>query len=174
MSELKTMFGTGHRPLNGAWDIAHSDRQRIRAHLVPLLERAHSAGGFNTFMFGGAQGFDQDFALSVIELRTIHKCEVYLTAAIPFKGFHEYWPKSVQEIYNQIIEQCDDIVYVCDPGYADWKYHARNQFMVDNSEEGIALWNGKPGGTKSCIKYALSKGKRVLNLLDFPIERARK
>lgn len=173
MDEVKAICATGHRPLAGDWDIAHPNRQAVRAHLYPLLKRAYLAG-FNTFMCGMAQGFDQDFALCVIQLRIEMEGGVFLTAAVPFKGQEQYWPETAQQVYREIIDQCDHVIEVCDPGYREWKYHARNKFMVDNTEEVIALWNGKPGGTKSCIKYALSVGKRVLNLLDYPVDRAKK
>lgn len=37
-------------------------------------------------------------------------------------------------------------------------YHTRNEYIVDNSDVLIAVWDGKPyGGTYSCIMYAWQK-----------------
>lgn len=168
MSELKTLFFTGMRPAKGCWDIAHHTRQKIRDHLYPILIRAYAAG-FNTFVSGLAQGFDQDAALCVIKLRLEMKGDIYLVGAIPFEGQEKPWRSKDKEIYNEIKFQCDSLVYVSEPGHANWKYQKRNEFMVDMGHEGICLWDGKPGGTANTIKYALSQGKRVKNLLNTPI-----
>ena len=38
----------------------------------------------------------------------------------------------------------------------------RNEYMVDNSDYVIAVWNGKPSGTENTVKYANKKNKVVL------------
>lgn len=38
----------------------------------------------------------------------------------------------------------------------------RNEYMVDNSNYFIAVWNGKPSGTGNTVKYAKKKNKIVL------------
>ena len=172
--EIKSMCATGHRPLNGAWDIAHTDRQTLRENLYPIIKRAHINGGFSTFICGMAQGFDTDFALSVIKLRLEMEGGVFLVAAIPFKNQERAWKKEDQEIYAELINQADSVIEVCDPGFANWKYHARNRFMVDNSEHVLAFWDGSQGGTSATIQYALSAGKPVLNLLSVPIKKVGK
>ena len=46
----------------------------------------------------------------------------------------------------------------------------RNQYMVDNSDLVLAIWNGKEsGGTWNTIKYARKQGKKIqyLMLNDF-------
>ena len=41
--------------------------------------------------------------------------------------------------------------------YHPAKMQKRNEFMVDNCDILIALWNGTSGGTKNCINYAKKK-----------------
>ena len=38
----------------------------------------------------------------------------------------------------------------------------RNRYMVNNSSLLIALFNGKPGGTKSTIEYAKKQNLRII------------
>ena len=38
----------------------------------------------------------------------------------------------------------------------------RNEYMVDNSDYVIAVWNGKPSGTGNTVKYAKKKNKVAL------------
>jgi uncharacterized phage-like protein YoqJ len=170
--KLKTMCATGHRPLQNDWDIAHPTRQMIRNHLYPELKKAHLFGGFNDFYTGMSQGFDQDFAMCVIQLRVEMEGGIFLHAAVPFEDQETMWPLSARQVYREILDQCDEIVHVCEPGYAPWKMQKRNEFMVDISDHVMALWNGKQGGTKNCIRYALSKDKRVTNLLAIDVRKA--
>lgn len=169
---LKSMCATGHRPLANDWDIAHPNRQMIRRHLFPILKQAHLYGGFNDFYTGMAQGFDMDFALCVIELRLEMKGGIYLNAAVPFKGQEIMWSDDIKYAYCEILDQCDSVVEVSEPGYEAWKMQKRNEFMVDMTEHVMAFWNGRKGGTKNCIRYALQQGKRVTNLLQYDVNKA--
>ena len=48
-------------------------------------------------------------------------------------------------------------------------FQLRNEYMVDNSSRLIAVYSGCAGGTRNTIRYAVRKGKKVLNLLDHVI-----
>lgn len=170
--EIKSLFFTGHRPFPGQLDIAHPQRQEIRKHLSDVLYRAHLFGKFNTFYTGMAQGFDMDAALTVISMKQDLKGGVFLVAAIPFKYHTVGWSDKTMWAYREILEQCDQIVHVSPPGYDKRKYQLRNMWMVDQCLEGICLWKGGDGGTRNTIKYALRKGKRVINLLQKDVREA--
>lgn len=85
-----------------------------------------------------------------------------LVAAIPFKGQENIWPKESREKYYSILEQCEYVEYICDPGYAPWKMNRRNEWMVDHSNKLIAVFDGSKGGTFNCIQYALKKKKEIV------------
>jgi uncharacterized phage-like protein YoqJ len=38
----------------------------------------------------------------------------------------------------------------------------RNEYMVDNSDIVIAVWDGSKGGTYNCVKYAEKLGKKII------------
>jgi uncharacterized phage-like protein YoqJ len=42
-----------------------------------------------------------------------------------------------------------------------WAYQKRNEWMVDNSDILIAVWDGSTGGTKNCVDYALKHDHRI-------------
>ncbi len=41
-------------------------------------------------------------------------------------------------------------------------YQRRNEFMVDASDALAAFFDGSPGGTANCVRYARSVGRRVV------------
>jgi len=52
-------------------------------------------------------------------------------------------------------------------GYTEDRYYPakmqkRNEYMVDNSNIVIAVWDGTKGGTYNCVKYAEKLGKEVI------------
>ena len=56
--------------------------------------------------------------------------------------------------------------------YAVWKMQKRNEWMVDNCDAVIAVWDGAPGGTANTVDYARKLGKSVL-VID-PVEQTEK
>jgi len=49
-------------------------------------------------------------------------------------------------------------------GYSAYKLHLRNEYMVDNSDKLIAVFNPAKtsGGTFACLKYAKSVGREII------------
>ena len=40
----------------------------------------------------------------------------------------------------------------------------RNQYMVDNSDCTIAVWDGSRGGTGNCVKDAVKAGNEIIRI----------
>ena len=58
-----------------------------------------------------------------------------------------------------------EIVIVSGKGYAPWKMQRRNEWMVENSEGVLTLWNGDNlGGTFKCVQYAEAMRKPIINV----------
>lgn len=145
--------GTGHRPNKlGGYSEEATER------LVNLAMR--NLGGATRVISGMALGWDTALALAALEL------EIPLTAAVPFHGQERMWPKSSQDRFHKILDQADDIVYVCDKGYAAWKMQVRNEYMVDKCDVLLALWDGSEGGTGNCIKYAKKVHRDINNIWE--------
>lgn len=75
-------------------------------------------------------------------------------AAVPFNGFESRWPAFSQVKFRQLLERASAVHVVCEGEYAPWKMQRRNQWMVDNCDRLIAVFNGTDGGTANCISYA--------------------
>lgn len=152
--------GTGHRPdkLGGYGNYERTERRKLFDIARFWLE--HNMEPDSSVISGMAQGWDQILACAAISLG------IPFTAAIPFKGQELAWPEKAQESYHVLLNAAVEVITVCDGGYAPWKMQKRNEWMVDHSQLVLAFWNGTPGGTANCIKYANAKGKAVINLWD--------
>ena len=155
---------TGHRPhkLGNEYSCFGPVSDKIKIKLQDFIDNHKTE--ITTGISGMALGADTIWALSCL-----HN-EIPLIAAIPFEGQELKWPKDRQVVYHSILGY--DIVtikYVCDPGYAPWKMQKRNEWMVDNCDLLIAVWDGSEGGTSNCIKYASKKGRKIhyINPKDF-------
>jgi uncharacterized phage-like protein YoqJ len=91
--------------------------------------------------------------------------------AIPFKGQENKWSGPNKLWYQYLLEHCKP-VYVCNPGHANWKMQKRNEWMVNNADRLVAVWNGdKEGGTYNCVQYAEGRIPiSYINPADVPLE----
>lgn len=108
---------------------------------------------------GMALGWDQAFA------RAAWTWGVPFTAAVPFEGQERKWPSESQKAYRFLLSKAAEVKIVCAGGYSNSKFHTRNRWMVDNCDLLVAMWDGEPrGGTYSCLQYAKSVGRHVVDL----------
>lgn len=145
---------TGHRPssINKSYNLEHDNWNWTRQELRAAFE-LHDADRVIT---GMALGVDQLAAQVAIAEG------IPFTAAIPFDGQEGRWPEESQELYNDLLLAADDVVFVSEPPYAAWKLHKRNEWMIDNSDMLVAVWNGdKKGGTANAVRYGLKTFEQV-------------
>lgn len=134
-------------------DIRVALRKEMRAQLIELNP--------TEAVSGMALGVDQDFVSVCLDLR------IPFTAAVPFLGQESGWPIESQRIYFALLDRARKIEYVCEPGYASWKMQKRNEWMVDWVEEDgklLAVWDGSPGGTGNCVRYANRRGRKIVRI----------
>lgn len=144
--------GTGHRPdkLGGYSDDVLVKLKTLAIDLIPE--------DTTKIITGMALGWDTALALAAIWRH------IPFVAAVPFLGQEKMWPKESQTRYHNLLGAAEDVVYVCDQGYAPWKMQIRNEYMVDHCDTVLALWDGSAGGTSNCVKYAEKKGKPIINI----------
>lgn len=147
----------GHRPdkLGGYGEAAH--------HKLVLIAHRFLAQTIDLekVISGMALGWDQAVAEVAIDLK------IPVIAAIPFDGQQRRWPQHEQDWYARLLEQCAER-HVVSPGvYATWKMFKRNEWMVDNSDALVALWDGSSGGTANCVNYAIRRHKPWTNLWKY-------
>jgi uncharacterized phage-like protein YoqJ len=150
---MTTWCATGHRPekLGGYSDEA---RHRLEQFAVTYL-RYYAP---DLFISGMAQGWDQACAYACTVL------SIPWTAAIPFAGQESMWPDAAQKRYTRLLEGAERIECVSTGGFSKRARQVRNEWMVDNATDVLASWDGSPGGTGNCIRYAIHQNKRGVNL----------
>lgn len=154
-SETMIVCGTGHRPdkLGGYSKSVFEDLVSLASWWLVRNEIGHVISGM-------ALGWDQALAVAAI------RHGIPVAAYIPFEGQESRWPEASQTYYRKILKKCHRIHIVCSGGYSAAAMQTRNERMVDDSDVVLALWDGSSGGTGNCVRYAVRKKARIVNLWD--------
>lgn len=144
--------GTGHRPnkLGGYGEnVLYKLIQVAMVHLEQLKP--------DLVLSGMALGWDQALAIAA------HQLKIPFVAVVPFAGQESQWPQGSQELYQNLLQLAEQTVVVCDGHYAAWKMMKRNEWLVDNCDVVLALWDGSPGGTSHTVSYAQIQNRPIEN-----------
>lgn len=125
--------------------------------------------GYDTFVTGGAQGFDQLAFRAVARVKEKYP-DIKNIMFVPFHGQERQWASFGyfgQNEYRKLLQQADEVRYVVDEELTEYKdivkaLYARNHAMVDMSDKCLAMypdsdWMTHKGGTCECMRYAFSK-----------------
>lgn len=104
---------------------------------------------------------DTIFAIAALELKN-EGYNIKLHCAIPCKNHSNQWNKKDRQLYNYILSKADAVKLVSKEEYKPYLMQKRNEYMVDNSDIVIAVWDGSKSGTANCIEYAKSKHKEII------------
>jgi uncharacterized phage-like protein YoqJ len=179
---IKVSF-SGHRPNNknmGGYDWYSDKNKKIRMRLFSEIANIMNSTEDSEFHFisGGALGVDQ-FAFDVVnEIKyntlKLNNVKIINEIAVPFKDQPNAWFKQEDKNrYNKQLEQADIVTYVdtvdgyiktATPQgkYNPYKLQLRNEYMVDNVDIIIAVWDGSKGGTCNCVNYAKKWDKKLI------------
>ena len=126
------------------------------------------------FIGGGALGVDQ-MGIHVVNSIKEHYLQCsYIEIAVPFKNQPIKWFNQADiKRYNEQLNYADKVTYVDrldkykikeyqEDRYYPAKMQKRNEYMVDNSDIVIAVWDGTKGGTYNCVQYAKKLGKEII------------
>ena len=159
----ETCCFTGHRDIPVTEEAAV--RSRLRKQIPDLLEK-----GYNTFLVGGARGFDMLAAEVLLDLREKEGKQLRLFSALPYPEWREFWPDESFAREERILKASDHVSFskqkISRRAYLD-----RDRKMVDESSLCIAWCTRRSGGTAYTIRYALKNGIRVMNLADWDIRK---
>lgn len=169
---MKICF-TGRRPKDLFW----YDSKRY----IPLVEalkrdlRVLIDKGYDTFISGGAQGFDQLAFWAVNRLKT-EGYNIKNIVYVPFDGQEKMWKEEglfSQQEYRKMLSLADEVVVLREIDRTV-KYevvnalHDRNHSMVNDVDLVFGLypnssWINKStkGGTAECLRYAKSQNKKI-------------
>lgn len=166
MSKIVTV--TGHRPKY----LKDGYSQTTFNTLVNIAETWLGKESPDSLISGAALGFDLACMQACLNLG------IPFVAAVPFRNQDAKWSAKQQLVYRQQLTKAKEVIYVdeltdplylvksSNPGlYNPYKLLLRNNWMIDQCTEVLALWNGKSeGGTYQAVKYAESKGLTITNL----------
>ncbi len=155
-SKLTTCFFTGHRQIHDSEHSALSARLDITLdELVP--------DGYDTFVCGGAVGFDTLAACRVIAAKRRHP-DIKLVLALPCHDQTARWRNLYDiELYRRIKGYADKVMYTSDV-YTPRCMLDRNRQMANMSSLCIAYYKGGGGGTAYTVEYAKKNGIPIINL----------
>ncbi len=160
MGKHKICF-TGHRPKSLPWGYDETKESCIlfKRVMASIIEKA-ILNGYTYFISGMALGIDMICAEIVLNLKKKYK-NVIIECAIPCLNQEKKWSSSQQERYKNILKKADVVHYVSKTEYTDTCMNNRNNYMVEQSDVVIAVWNGSPSGTGNTVKIAKNSGKKV-------------
>jgi uncharacterized phage-like protein YoqJ len=147
---MLTLACTGHRPQKLAfeWDGAGPVSLWVQGEMRKIIEEIRPT----QVISGMALGADQIWA----ELAVI--MNIPFIAAIPFRGQDSRWSEKLQNKYRILMGKAKRVVNVSGEAYYRPSFmQDRNEWMVDNCNGLVAVWDGSQvGGTFNCITYASS------------------
>ena len=147
---------TGHRR------IRPGDEARLRIRVAEEV-RALVLQGYDTFITGGALGFDTLAQQVVLDVRREFP---YIRSfmALPCPDQAKLWSPGDRAVYRALMAEADACT-VLSPVYTSDCMRERNRFMIDHSSCCIAYYDGGArSGTGSTVHYARLENVPVLNL----------
>lgn len=154
---------TGHRPnkLGNDYDLTSPLIKKIKDRILIIIMNNSSPTQLDnkeiTLISGMALGIDTLFAKIAIENN------IPFIAAIPCVEQYKMWPDESIDRYFDIVNHPLCTQHYCtDSVYNTTCMQIRNEWMVDNCDILIAVWDGSSGGTANCVKYAESKNKQII------------
>jgi uncharacterized phage-like protein YoqJ len=172
---------TGHRPNKLGNDynlispliiaIKEEIKSIVEIYAVECMEKNEEL----RLITGMALGIDTLFARIAVELH------IPFIAAVPFRGQENRWVQSSIDEYYSLLKLASKIVctdtgkvfedinvgkFLSEPRteFSGHKMQKRNEWMVNNCDRLIAVWDGTGGGTANCIRYAESIGKEIVRI----------
>jgi len=147
---------TGHRPhkLGNDYQLTSDLIKEIKKLIQMQIDMYQP----DIMITGMALGIDTVFAILAVEN------QIPFIAAVPFKGQDSMWPTASRKAYLNLINQAKEVVVISEGNFTAAKMQLRNQWMVDNCDLLLAVWDGTSGGTANCIKYAINQGKQIIHI----------
>lgn len=165
-----TISFTGHRPKGLPWGFDENKESCIvfKKNIRTIIENAIK-NNYTYFISGMALGIDMICAEIVIDLRNKYK-NVFLECALPCLNQAKLRNEKEQQRYHKILSNANIIHYVSRNEYDKDCMNKRNEYMVKKSDAVIAIWNGKPSGTRNTIMMAKSNNKKVKIINPFDLK----
>ncbi|MBU8803346.1 DUF1273 family protein [Bacillus subtilis] len=161
----KTVCFTGHRPNKlGGYDMKNPTMLKLKDKLLEVIEELITKEDKYRFITGGALGTVQAayWCVHILKKKYPHIKNIIAT---PFKEQDKVWSAEQKMWYKRMLDVSDEIINVevldeykvsgDKPGeFSPVKMQKRNEYMIDNSEAIVAVYDGTKSGTRNCLNYA--------------------
>lgn len=153
---------TGHRPQNLSFGFNEEDERCVllKEIIRDKIETLITQFNVTHFISGMAIGIDMYVAEIVLSLKEKYP-HITLECAIPCETQSVKWSEPLRDRYYDILSRCDKETML-QTRYTKDCMKKRNQYMVDNSDFVIAVWDGRASGTGYTVRYAESKEKTII------------
>lgn len=175
-----TIGFTGHRPdkLDGYY-LESNKNVMIKWYIINTVVELLIERNIKDvkFICGGALGTDQ-IAFEAVDIIKNHKNlykldNVIVETALPFRNQYLKWSQVDIDRWISQLKRSDIITKVDKlndykiNGYKEDTYYPakmqkRNEYIVNNSDIVIAIWDDTKGGTANCVKYAQKQKKEII------------
>lgn len=148
---------TGHRPnkLDNDYNLTSPLISKIKELLQEIVDKEKPS----LLISGMALGVDTLWA------KIAHENKINLVAAIPCKNQDKVWVSQSKKLYQTLLENSlTTTIYISEEEYNSECMQKRNEWMVDNCDLLIAVWDGTQGGTSNCVSYAKKQNKLIIEI----------
>lgn len=123
--------------------------------------------GAQTFYCGMAMGFDLLCGKAVADIKkaTPNK-EIKLIATVPFRKQQDNFTPTWKKLYDIVLSEADEVVIISEE-YHKGCFADRNEYMVNKSGNVITYFDGHSGGTANTLRYAVKKGRKIINIAEY-------
>lgn len=150
---IATACFTGHRTIPPEREDAI--RRKTEQTALELISR-----GYDTFIVGGALGFDTLAQQILTSLRNEFPY-IRIVMAVPCPNQDQSWSEADRHTYRQLLETADARILIARE-YSRECMLKRNRYMVHHSSVCIAYCTKDTGGTAYTVRYAKDSGKDVI------------
>lgn len=137
-------------------------RRRLREEILDLAQK-----GVDTFLTGGALGFDTLAAQEVLRMRAMGLPSLKLVLALPYMNQEAQWSQRDAAVYRALLRQADNVVYTSQEYHRGCLFQ-RNRYLVDHSAYCVCYLLQERTGTSYTAQYAREQGLEVRNLAQAP------
>ncbi|WP_343252362.1 SLOG family protein [Ligaoa zhengdingensis] len=146
---------TGHRALPP--EEIPAIKKRLEDAVADVIGR-----GADTFLAGGALGFDTLAAQTVLAMRAQHP-QTRLILVLPCRDQAKFWGPADREAYEWVKAGADRVIYTAQTYRRDCM-HLRNRYLAEHSDCCICYLTQPAGGTRYTVAACRARGLPVLNL----------
>lgn len=154
----KSVCFTGHRSFTG-------DTENLDTRLYDILERAIIKKNAADFYTGGAIGWDELAAQTVLKLREIYP-HIKLHLILPCSSEEQTakWTKEQKTEFFRILDLADTVEYTSEHYYQDCM-KVRNARLVELADFCFCFWdtNRQKSGTAQTVRMAQKKKIMIVN-----------